>query len=97
MTAAGGTVEDGPAITHGLAAEVLYEGEDCDVDMGNATEAPMAAAAAGVRPTLPQEEWDNMTRKQRKNWMMQGGRLRRVSRHMGIRGTRSGAEPEPIA
>ena len=57
-----------------------------------------AAAAAGVRPTLPQKEWDKMTRKQRGNWVIRGGEVTlksRVSRHMGIRGTRTGAEPEP--
>ena len=83
MTAAGGVAEDGPgaplAITHGPAAEVLYEGTEYDVDMGNAAEASeaTAAAAAGVRPTLPQEEWDKMPRsQQRKSWMMRGVRLR---------------------
>ena len=83
MTAAGGVAEDGPgaplAITHGPAAEVLYEGTEYDVDMGNAAEASeaTAAAAVGVRPTLPREEWDKMPRsQQRKSWMMRGGRLR---------------------
>ena len=61
MTAAGGAAEDGPgaplAITHGPAAEVLYEEAEFDVDMGNAAEAPVAAATARVRPALPQEEW----------------------------------------
>jgi len=40
MTAAGGAAEDGPgaplATTHGPAVEVLNEGAECDVDMGNA-------------------------------------------------------------
>ena len=56
MTAAGGAAEDGPgaplATTHEPAAEVHYEGAQCDVDMGKAAEAPeaTAATAAGVRP-----------------------------------------------
>ena len=83
MTAAGGAAEDGPgaplAITHGPAAEVLYEGAECDVDMENTAEAPVAAAAE-VRPALPQVEWDKMTgwggTKTMENWMKQGGRLR---------------------
>ena len=37
MTSAGGAAEDGPgapqATTHGPAAEVLYEGAECDVTM----------------------------------------------------------------
>ena len=42
------------AITHGPAAGFLYEGAECDVDMGNAAEAPeAAAAAAGARPPRP--------------------------------------------
>jgi len=59
MTAAVGAAEDGPgaplATTHGPAAEVHYEGAQCDVDIGNAAKAAeaTAAAAAGVRPTLP--------------------------------------------
>jgi len=52
-TAAGGAAEDGPgaplATTHGPSAEVLCDGEGCDVDMGNAAKAPVAAEAAGVR------------------------------------------------
>jgi len=52
MTAAGGAAEDGPgaplAVTHGLAAEVLYEGAECDMDMGNAAEASAVTAAAVV-------------------------------------------------
>ena len=56
MTTAGGAAEDRPgappAITHEPAAEVLYEGAECNVDMRNAAEAPeaVAPAAAGVRP-----------------------------------------------
>jgi len=54
ITAAGEAAEDGPgaplATTHGPAAEVLNEGAECDVGMGNAAEAPVAAAATGVRP-----------------------------------------------
>ena len=63
MTAAGGAAEDGPgaplATAHRPAAEVQNEGAQCNVDMGNAAEAPevTAAAAAEVRQTLPQEEW----------------------------------------
>jgi len=53
MTAAGGAAEDGPeaplATTHGLAAEVLYEGAQCDVDMGNAAEAPGGGSRPGRR------------------------------------------------
>jgi len=46
--------EDGPgaplATTHGPSAEVFCEGAECDIDIGNAAEAPAAtaAAAAGV-------------------------------------------------
>ena len=80
MTAAGGAAEDGPgapqATTHGPAAEVLYEEAECDVDMGNEAEAPVAAATAQVRPTLPQEEWGKMARAERKHWKKQGGGLR---------------------
>ena len=57
MMAAGGAAEDGPgaplATTHGPAAGVLNERAECDVDMGKAAEAPVAAAAAGVRPPRP--------------------------------------------
>jgi len=37
MTAASGAAEDGPGVplATGPAAEVLYEGAECDVDMGN--------------------------------------------------------------
>jgi len=76
MTAAGRAAEDGPgaqlATTHRPAAELHYEGAQCDVDTGNAAEAPeaTAAAAAGVQPTFPQEEWGKMTRNQRKQRMM---------------------------
>ena len=56
MTAAGGAAVDEPgaplATTHGPAAEVLYEGAECDVDMGNAAGAPVAEAM-GVRPPRP--------------------------------------------
>ena len=52
ITAAGEAAEDGPgaplATTHGPAAEVLNEGAECDVGMGNAAEAPVAAAATGI-------------------------------------------------
>ena len=69
MTAAGGAAEDGPgappAITHRQAAEVLYEGVECDVDMGNAAEAPVEAVAGGMRPPRP-TNWGSMTRKARK-------------------------------
>jgi len=45
-----GAAKDGPgtplAITHGPAAEVLYEGAECDVDMGKAAGAPKVGAAA---------------------------------------------------
>ena len=65
--AAGGAAEDGPralpATTHGPAAELLYEGEECDVDMGAAL-AATAAAAAGVPPRP--SNWGTMTRAQRK-------------------------------
>ena len=67
--ATGGVAEDGPgaplATTHGPAAEVLHEGAQCDVDMGNAAEASEAAAAARVRPPRP-ADWGTMTRGQRK-------------------------------
>jgi len=43
VMAAGGSAKDCPgaplATTHGPAAEVLYEGAECDLDMGNAAEA----------------------------------------------------------
>ena len=59
VAAAGGAAEDRPgappATTHGPAAEVLYEGAECDVDMGIAAEASAATAAAGVRPPRPAE------------------------------------------
>ena len=71
MTAAGGAAEDGPgaplATTHRPAAEVLYEGAEYDVDMVNAAEAPVAEAAAGVRPQSP-SNWVTLTRVQRKTW-----------------------------
>ena len=58
MTAAGGAAEDGPgappAITHRQAAEVLYEGVECDVDMGNAAEAPVAGGLIENRKLAPQ-------------------------------------------
>ena len=64
-TTAGGAAEDGPgaplATTHGPAAEVLYEGAECDVDMGNVAEAPVAAAAGEVRPPRP-ANWVTMTK-----------------------------------
>jgi len=66
MTAAGGAAEDRPgaplATAHGPAAEVLCEGAECDVDIGKAAEALEAttAAAAEVRPALPQEELGKM-------------------------------------
>ena len=57
VMAAGGSAEDCPgaplATTHGPAAEVLHEGAQCDVDMGNAAEAPVVAAAAGMRTPRP--------------------------------------------
>ena len=43
------------------SAELLYEGAEFDVGMGNAAEAPMAAAAAGVRPPRP-SNWGSMTK-----------------------------------
>ena len=77
ITAASGAAEDGPGAvedgpgappvtTHGPAAEVLYEGAECDVDMGNAAgaSATTAAAAARVRPPRP-VNWSTMTRGQR--------------------------------
>ena len=73
MTAAGGAAEDGPgaplATTHGPAVEVLNEGAECDVDRGNAAEAPEATAAetAGLRPPRP-ANWGKMTRGQRQCW-----------------------------
>jgi len=78
---AGGAAEDGPgappATTHGPSAEVLCEGAECDVGMGNAAEASEAAAvaAAQVRPPRP-ADWGTMTRGQRKYWKRQGGRPR---------------------
>jgi len=81
MTAAGGAAEDGPgaplATTHGPSAEVLYEGEECDVDIGNAAE-PLeatAAAAAGVRPPRP-SNWSTMTKDQKRRWCKRGGKGR---------------------
>jgi len=58
-----------PATTHGPAAKVLNEGAECDVDMGDAAEAPeaTAAAAGGVWPPRPRN-WGLMTRGQRWNW-----------------------------
>ena len=41
--------------------------EQCNVGMGNAAEAPVAAAAAGVRPPKP-SNWGSMTKHQKKNW-----------------------------
>jgi len=78
-TAAGGAVKDGPgaplATTHGPAAEVLFEGKGCDVDVGNAAEASEATAAAAVRARPPRlENWGTMTRKQRKSWKQRDGR-----------------------
>jgi len=74
------TVNDSEASRGGehlqLTSEKLYEGAECDVDMGNAAEAPVAAAAAGVPATFPQEELEKMTRIERKHWKKQGGRLR---------------------
>jgi len=71
MTAAAGAAEDRPgaplAITHGPAAEVLYEGAECDVYMRNAAKAPVAAAAAGMRPPRP-SNWGSMTKHQKKTW-----------------------------
>jgi len=40
----------------------VYEGEKCDVDMGNVAEAPVAAAAAGVRWPRP-SNWESMSKK----------------------------------
>jgi len=41
------------APTHGPAAGTLHEGAEYDMETGNAAEAPVAAAAAGVRPPRP--------------------------------------------
>jgi len=90
MTAASRASEDGPeappATTHGPAAEMLYEGAECDVDMGNAAEASAttATAAARVRPPRPANwgtmtkpsNWGAMSGTQRKNWYRQGGKER---------------------
>jgi len=72
MTAAGGAAEDGPgaplATPHGPAAEVLYGGAECDVDMGHAAEAPAATAAAavGVQPPRPRN-LEPMSKNQKKS------------------------------
>ena len=65
---AGGAAEDEPgappAALHGPAAEVLYEGAEFDVDMGNAAEALAATAAAAARVRLPRPaNWGTTTRK----------------------------------
>jgi len=77
--ATGGVAEDGPgaplATTHGPAAEVLHEGAQCDVDMGNAAEASEAADAARVRPPRP-SNWNAMTPSQKKNWKQRERRSR---------------------
>jgi len=92
MTGAGEAAEDGPGaplvITHGPATEVLIEGAECDVDMGNAVEASAAtaAAAAGVRPPRP-AAWGTMTRGQRKHWKQRGGRSRWSPGHGGDLGS----------
>ena len=64
-----------PATMQEPVAEALYEGAECDVEMGNTAEAPVAAAAAGVRPPRP-NNWDTITRMQRKMWKKQGGQPR---------------------
>ena len=79
MTGAGEAAEDGPGaplvITHGPATEVLIEGAECDVDMGNAVEASAATAAAavGVRPPKP-SNWSTMPKMQKKNLFQRHGK-----------------------
>jgi len=79
ITATGGAAEDGPGaplvITHGPVAEVLYDGAEFDVDVGNAAWALGAAEAARARPPRP-SNWGAMSRSQKKNWKQQGERPR---------------------
>ena len=81
-TAAGAAEQPLAPPTHGPAAEALYEGAECDVDMGNAVEAPMPAAEAGVRPPRP-SNWESMSKNQNKTWRKHGGRPRRAQGHGG--------------
>jgi len=72
-TVAGGAAEDGLgaplATTHGPPAKILNEGAGCNADIGNAAEAPVAAAAAAVRVRPPRPaNWGTMTRVQRRKW-----------------------------
>ena len=68
--AAGGAAEDRPGAAAeaaaGTAAGVRPPRPDND-GQGNAT---------ATRRTLPQEEWDKMTRVERKDWKKRGGKLR---------------------
>jgi len=72
-TAAGAAASPG-ATTHGPSVEVLCEGAQCNVDMGNAAEAQAAtaAAAAGVRPPKS-SNWSAMSKMQKRNWFQRHG------------------------
>jgi len=74
FTTAAEAVAPPGATTHGPAAEALLKGAEYDAETKDVAEASKAAAAAArVRPPRP-SNWGDMSRSQRQNWKLRGGR-----------------------